>query len=244
MILRSLTKHVRDQNWLAVFLDFLIVVVGVFIGIQVANWNEARIEEREEALLIERLVVDFERIGEDAQRSLDFHRDRVSEFKTLVLSLRSGSLAAEDRSAVDRALFIGLSMQTSADRSGTFTELLSSGRANLLKDKALLNELVAYEDFLDRFSFAQEYLMHMSVDLQQPFTARFDYRMDGMEWIVEEDIDLAARVDYDFGALVSDASFHNAAEQLMYVHNIALLWRSRISERIGRIQQMLDEASP
>jgi hypothetical protein len=40
MILRSITKHVKDQNWFAVFIDFLIVVVGVFIGIQVANWND------------------------------------------------------------------------------------------------------------------------------------------------------------------------------------------------------------
>ena len=44
MILRSVIKHVRDQNWVAVALDFLIVVVGVFIGIQVANWNEERAE--------------------------------------------------------------------------------------------------------------------------------------------------------------------------------------------------------
>jgi len=52
MILRSLTRHVRDQNWFAVGLDFLIVVVGVFIGIQVANWNEERQQRvRETALL-------------------------------------------------------------------------------------------------------------------------------------------------------------------------------------------------
>ncbi len=40
MLLRRITQHVKDQNWFAVFVDFLIVVVGVFIGIQVANWNE------------------------------------------------------------------------------------------------------------------------------------------------------------------------------------------------------------
>ena len=39
MLLRRITKHVTDQNWFAVFIDFLIVVVGVFIGIQVSNWN-------------------------------------------------------------------------------------------------------------------------------------------------------------------------------------------------------------
>ena len=45
MILRRITEHVKAQNWFAVGLDFLIVVVGVFIGIQVSNWNAARSDE-------------------------------------------------------------------------------------------------------------------------------------------------------------------------------------------------------
>ena len=55
MILRRITQHVKDQNWFAVGLDFLIVVVGVFIGIQVANWNDARSDARAERALLERL---------------------------------------------------------------------------------------------------------------------------------------------------------------------------------------------
>ena len=42
MLLRRITQHVKDQNWFAVLIDFAIVVFGVFIGIQVANWNAAR----------------------------------------------------------------------------------------------------------------------------------------------------------------------------------------------------------
>ena len=42
MLLRRITKHVKDQNWFAVGIDFVIVVVGVFIGLQVANWNDDR----------------------------------------------------------------------------------------------------------------------------------------------------------------------------------------------------------
>ncbi|PCI72757.1 MAG: hypothetical protein COB38_03165 [Gammaproteobacteria bacterium] len=54
MLLRSLTKHVNDQNWFAVFVDFIIVVFGVFVGIQVANWNEAQaFNDRETQLLSE-----------------------------------------------------------------------------------------------------------------------------------------------------------------------------------------------
>lgn len=39
-----MTKHDRDQNWFAAAIDFAIVVFGVFIGIQVSNWNAARLE--------------------------------------------------------------------------------------------------------------------------------------------------------------------------------------------------------
>jgi len=44
MLLRRVIEHVKAQNWTAVGLDFVIVVVGVFIGIQVSNWNAQRAE--------------------------------------------------------------------------------------------------------------------------------------------------------------------------------------------------------
>ncbi len=56
MLLRRITQHVRNQNWFAVFLDFVIVVVGVFIGIQVANWNEERQQKETTKHYIVRLI--------------------------------------------------------------------------------------------------------------------------------------------------------------------------------------------
>ena len=54
MLLRRITEHVKGQNWTAIALDFFIVVVGVFIGIQVSNWNERlAFEKREQVLLRE-----------------------------------------------------------------------------------------------------------------------------------------------------------------------------------------------
>ena len=42
MILRRVIAHFRKQEWFAISLDFLIVVIGVFVGMQVTNWNAAR----------------------------------------------------------------------------------------------------------------------------------------------------------------------------------------------------------
>ncbi|MEL6216686.1 MAG: DUF6090 family protein, partial [Pseudomonadota bacterium] len=61
MILRRITQHVNDQNWFAVGIDFVIVVIGVFIGIQVANWNDARADRAKEAEFVRRLAVDVDR---------------------------------------------------------------------------------------------------------------------------------------------------------------------------------------
>ena len=42
MILRRFMKHVTDQNWFAVGLDVIVVIVGIFLGLQVQEWNENR----------------------------------------------------------------------------------------------------------------------------------------------------------------------------------------------------------
>ncbi|PHS23860.1 MAG: hypothetical protein COA84_10265 [Robiginitomaculum sp.] len=60
MILRRVIKHFRQQEWTAIFLDFLIVVVGVFVGLQVSNWNELRGDQEDETAFLERLASDIE----------------------------------------------------------------------------------------------------------------------------------------------------------------------------------------
>ncbi len=86
MLLRSISKHVKDQNWFAVFLDFIIVVFGVFIGIQVANWNEARASYQRETLLLHELkreveksvviskhyIRTYKQVADAGKRSLEF----------------------------------------------------------------------------------------------------------------------------------------------------------------------------
>lgn len=52
--------HVKTQNWFAVTVDFVIVVVGVFVGIQGSNWNEARIEALHRRQIVDALVTNLD----------------------------------------------------------------------------------------------------------------------------------------------------------------------------------------
>jgi hypothetical protein len=59
MISRRIAEHVRGHNWFAVAIDFLIVVVGVFVATQVENWKEAGEQKRRTAVIVEGLREDL-----------------------------------------------------------------------------------------------------------------------------------------------------------------------------------------
>ncbi len=59
MILRRLSEHVKAQNWFAVALDFIIVVVGILIAFQITAWNEQRADRAKEALYLSELIEDL-----------------------------------------------------------------------------------------------------------------------------------------------------------------------------------------
>ncbi|MEM1391488.1 MAG: hypothetical protein AAGG45_10445 [Pseudomonadota bacterium] len=59
MLFRRISEHVKTQNWTAVGLDFIIVVVGVFVGIQVANLNDDLRDAENRADLRMELVEDL-----------------------------------------------------------------------------------------------------------------------------------------------------------------------------------------
>jgi hypothetical protein len=50
MILRRISDGIRYQDWFTVMVEILIMLIGVFIGLQVNNWNEERVDSRRELL--------------------------------------------------------------------------------------------------------------------------------------------------------------------------------------------------
>ena len=56
MILRKIVASLASQNWRVAFLELLIVVVGVFIGLQVDTWNDSRLESERRAQIADALA--------------------------------------------------------------------------------------------------------------------------------------------------------------------------------------------
>jgi hypothetical protein len=158
MILRRVIEHVKAQNWTAVALDFVIVVVGVVIGIQVANWNEDRKSRVEEQAILLQLEEEFAAIRDGVERQINIRERWAEHLYVLVETLEGiGSSASDDE------IKLGLDAATGAGRqlpqSVTFLQLMSSGELSKLSDEKLRFALMQYDARLRRDAFIHEKLI-------------------------------------------------------------------------------------
>jgi hypothetical protein len=75
MILHRLAQHLREQNWTAISIEFVLLVGGGFLGIQVANWNESKNEAQRAQQNLERIASDLESDRASLQRRVVFWRE-------------------------------------------------------------------------------------------------------------------------------------------------------------------------
>ena len=71
MILSRISKAIREQNWLAVGIEFVIVILGVVIGFQISAWKT----EREAAARVDLALVRLQAETEETIRTL---RNRIA----------------------------------------------------------------------------------------------------------------------------------------------------------------------
>ena len=143
MILRSVTKHVRDQNWLAVGIDFLIVVVGVFIGIQVANWNEANLENDRFKDQLLNLHAEF---TENLER-MNGYGDRLDSKLNDITTLRrlvAGEFQNIDSDELDRMLLNAFAVPIVAVDRTSFDQLMQSDALRRLTDIRMREPMVRW----------------------------------------------------------------------------------------------------
>ena len=59
MILRRLREYVRQENWFAVILELVVVVVGLFLAFQLDRWYETQRIKSDQHIHLESLAEDF-----------------------------------------------------------------------------------------------------------------------------------------------------------------------------------------
>lgn len=141
MILRHIIEHVRYQNWAAIVLDFVIVVLGVFIGIQLGNWNEARHERSYQHGVLERLADDHEEMLIEIDDFIRIQQD-IFRATSRMMELVESPDAPEQPDVIRADLATIFSGRPPPSRSATMMELISSANMRLISDENLRASLL------------------------------------------------------------------------------------------------------
>jgi hypothetical protein len=137
MSLRTIAVRIRQHDWLAVGIELLVVVAGVFIALQVSNWNDDRKEAARGREYLQRLHDDM---AQDVA-----NLDAISGFWTRVRDYSGGAVGyAEQGVLVHGSAWKTLLAYYQASQvwpyrkhDVTFQEIQSSGDLLLIRNAAL-----------------------------------------------------------------------------------------------------------
>ncbi len=144
MLLRRVSKHVREQDWFAVVVDFFIVVIGVFIGVQAANWNEAHEDRRLGRYYTERLVTDLENDLAVSAGLFTYYSQVLENVEETERLLRTPNASSK---AVVVAAYRASEFINSPMNTATWEQIVSSGHIGLLPSAAVEGGLLEYHKF-------------------------------------------------------------------------------------------------
>ena len=132
MVVRRFREHVADHNWFAVAVDVGIVVLGVFLGTQVSNWNEERLDDRRAAEYRRRLIseLDFDARQYALQ---DAYYRQAKDYGLQALADLDGSEPLTDRDFVIAAYQLTQTNSTRA-KTGVYAEMATNGLTDRLGD--------------------------------------------------------------------------------------------------------------
>jgi hypothetical protein len=170
MLLRRVISHVRKQEWTAIGIDFLIVVLGVFVATQVSNWNAARAERAHADYLVGALHAEFKVIEGELETSLENITRYQAASRTLVTALREGGVAPDDAEVKDRILN-SINLGRQSPRSAVYLQMVSDGDLRLIRNAELNAALIRFDQRIERNAFVYPATLSIMFDEDPLFDA-------------------------------------------------------------------------
>lgn len=147
MILRRFSEAIAHRDWFTVTLELVILVVGIFLGLQVDDWNKAREDRNDERQIIERLHEDVMLADQLTLRIRDRLLNRLDEIKEggalLFDAASSGTIDANICASIASTSNTAIN----TPRLAAFDELVGTGRLDILQDAELLAALISLEQY-------------------------------------------------------------------------------------------------
>ncbi len=157
MILQRLAHSIRKQDWFTVVIETLIVVFGVYLGIQLGNWNAARSEQAEGERLVRQLYEELTTSLETGQVCINRAEDYFERARDTYERLRLGQ-PGDGGEAGFREEFVLIGPWSDLCVIRSTLDELQAGQIALVEDEALKQRILQFVDVMDGYETSIENL--------------------------------------------------------------------------------------
>lgn len=139
MIFKRAAAKLRAQDWTAIFIEFAIVVAGVFVGTWVANWNQERSSKAETRRMVSQLSPQLETLNHYFSNARAYYAVTRAYAATAIAGWR-GDAKVADRDFVIAA-YQASQINTLGNNSSSWSTILGADRLRDIEDQQLRTDL-------------------------------------------------------------------------------------------------------
>lgn len=219
MILHSIAKSIRKQDWSVVFIELLVVIAGLMLAFQLDRWWEGQADRSRERAYIARLISEVEVDVAQIRHAVDLAEVR-QDFGDLLIAAMADPAVAERQPAMFLAAVAQAAFTyTPSLTSHTFEELRSTGNMGLIRSTELKSALY---DFYG-FHASQSQYVQLNVNIELRYfelaaavldAAQYQWVQDRWFVVTKKDLDEVRRAQPDPDALGSAIERFSGSSEL------------------------------
>ena len=154
--------------------EIVLVVIGILIALQINNWNENRKDRILENNLIEKISINIEDDINEYRKILLAEKNRRTKIDSFLLIVRNPlKFETKDLDNYYKSLWY---FERFTPNKSALTNLLSSGKINIIQNKDLLEKVLDYYKQIDiQKASVDEALASYSRNQVGPYIMQFDF---------------------------------------------------------------------
>lgn len=208
MLFRRISQHVKNQNWFAVGIDFMIVVFGVFFGFQVTAWNEARTERQQEQGYLQRIEADISRSILRNETNVAFMNRHAGYGTVIINALDKCELPPSQQDEFASGIFLTGKITQPVLLRNAIDELNATGKFDIIQNSEIRDRITELVETVEFRAGIDEKIFLRTIEAVSEMESK---TMTLMTEAINPASDITMKdVRLDFEALCADQTYKNA----------------------------------
>jgi Family of unknown function (DUF6090) len=187
--------------------EILLVVIGILIALQINNWNENRINNRQEVIILKSLKTEMKENQMLLSSVINNHSEVLKLLKELNSNISPNPNELDDRTL--DSLMYGLGwLPHYSPNDGVINSTINSGKITLIKSNELSSKLSSWNSLLNEYTNAYKWTERDVFEQVLPYTKE-KYPFKRTLKYFGREIKANSKFEYSKYKLLSDIGFES-----------------------------------